>query len=429
MLLQALGVLIGVTVLAQAGYALYAHVRERRYALRLIHDRVERFRDAARVERQLNRRRVESAELSWTGYRKFEVQRKVIENRVGDVCSFYLVPHDRRPLPAYRPGQFLTFQLDLQSHRRQSLQAFAVDQLARRAEGSAVRCYSLSDAPDRERYRVTIKRIPNGLVSNFLHDEVQEGDILNIKAPSGGFILDPTDTRPIVLIGGGVGITPVLAMLNAVIASEATREVWFFAAFDNGDHQVQREHLDTIAKEHANVRVQYCYCKPLPEDHQRGGFLEERVSVDLLERLLPSNNYEFYICGPPPMMAALHEGLSAWGVPDADIRYEAFGPATVKKARASVAMMSAAASSSVTVTFAKSGKTCEVKGESPLLLDLAEKNGVVIDSGCRVGNCGTCLTALRSGEVTYVRDPDTMPEQGSCLACIAMPKTDVVLDA
>lgn len=429
MLLQVLGALIGVTVLAQAAYALYTTVHARSYATRLIHDRVARFQDAARVERQLNRRRLEAAGLSWTGYRKFEVQRKVVENATGDVCSFYLVPHDRRRLPPYQPGQFLTFQLDLPSHRRRSLQAFSVHRQTSKTDGTAVRCYSLSDAPDGVAYRVTIKRVPNGLVSNFFHDEVSEGDILNVKAPSGGFTLDPADTRPIVLIGGGVGITPVLAMLNAVIASGSSREVWLFAAFRGGPDIVQREHLDTIAREHANIRVRYCLSDPHPEDHERGGFLQERVGVDLLKRLLPSNNYVFYICGPPPMMSALHEGLSEWGVPDADIRYEAFGPATVKKARASVAMMSAAADTSVTVTFARSEKSCQVGNESPILLDLAEANGVVIDSGCRVGNCNTCLTAIRSGRVTYVRDPDTMPEEGSCLACIAMPASDLVLDA
>ena len=82
-----------------------------------------------------------------------------------------------------------------------------------------------------------------------------------------------------------------------------------------------------------------------------------------------------------------------------------------------------------TVTFSKAGKECKWTLDGPVLLELAEANGVMIDSGCRVGNCNTCLTAIKEGNVRYVREPDTMPEEGSCLTCIAVPNGDLVLDA
>ena len=438
MFLQTLGALIAGVVLAQVGYGLYSFIRQRRRSLQLLELRIDQATETARTEQLLNRQRIEQTELSWDGYRKFEVQRKVCEDRNGNVCSFYLVPHDDRPLPAFQAGQFLTFQFDIGSQLRQSLQGFVVDPL-RRQDDLVVRCYSLSDAPNPDHYRVTIKRLrppsdnpdaPAGIASTFLHQHIQEGDILNVKAPSGTFCIDLNQPRPVVLIGGGIGITPMLSMLNTLVGHGDKRETWIFYGVHNCDDQIQRDHLEVIAREHANVRLQLCFSDPKPmeilgTDYHHG----EHVSVNLLRRLLPSNNYEFYICGPPPMMAALFEGLSDWGVPETDIKYEAFGPATVKKARPSVAAISAIPADGLTVTFAKSGKVCRWTSDVPFLLELAEANGVAIDFGCRVGNCNTCLTAIREGEVTYVRHPDTMPEKGSCLTCIAMPKTNVVLDA
>ncbi len=131
---------------------------------------------------------------------------------------------------------------------------------------------------------------------------------------------------------------------------------------------------------------------------------------------------------PPPMMQAIFEDLREWGVPEADIKFEAFGPATVKKVGAKPSGEVSAVAAS-TVTFSKSGKSCQWTDEGMALLEMAEANGVVIDSGCRVGNCNTCLTAIKEGRVTYLREPDTMPEEGTCLTCIAVPSGDLVLDA
>jgi len=150
---------------------------------------------------------------------------KVVEAR--DVCSFYLAPHDGKPLPRFLPGQYLTFQL--------------------RPPGQAkpiVRCYSLSDRPGvPERYRVTIKRvaappdkkeIPPGVASNYFHDHLQVGDILDVKAPAGQFVLDLQATTPVVFLAGGVGVTPLLSMINALAEARSSREVWFSTACATG---------------------------------------------------------------------------------------------------------------------------------------------------------------------------------------------------
>jgi ferredoxin-NADP reductase len=362
--------------------------------------------------------------LGWNGFRKFEVAKKVYEG--GNICSFYLRPNDKKPLPPFQPGQFLTFRLQLPNDK----------------QPTTIRCYSLSDSPKPEYYRVSIKRNPPpregpgnlpASVSNFFHDHVKEGDILDVKAPGGGFYLDMTRHSPIVLIGGGVGLTPVLSMLNAVIDAGSQREVWFFYGVRNRDEHVMRDHLLSVAREHPNVKLNICYSDPTDKCvHGTDYHHAARVGADLFKKVLPSSNYDYYLCGPPPMMQSLHEGLMGWGVPEGNIHFEAFGPATVKRAAAATgtaAAPAAAAASQIKVTFAKSGKTVEWPADAGSLLEFAEANGIVMSCGCRAGNCGTCVTAVKGGEVAYLKQPGDKPEAGSCLTCISVPKVDLVLDA
>ena len=116
--------------------------------------------------------------------------------------------------------------------------------------------------------------------------------------------------------------------------------------------------------------------------------------------------------------------LKDWGVPTEDIHFEAFGPASIKKTAAPSLQ-----SDGIKVTFQKSNKTLNWTSEAGSLLEFAETNGVVIDAGCRAGNCGTCLTAVRSGEIDYLNEPGERPEPGSCLVCVGVPKSELVLDA
>ncbi len=361
----------------------------------------------------------ERTELSWNGFRKFEIAEKQPEAD-GSIFSFYLKPHDSRPLPPFRPGQFLTFRLHLPDETK-----------------PLIRCYSLSDSPKTDYYRVSIKKVPPprdkpelppGRSSSFFHDHLEKGDILDVKAPSGHFFLDTSVQTPIVLIGGGVGLTPVLSMLNAVVDSASKREVWFFLGVRNSIEHPMKEHLESLARENENLHLCICYSNPTENcvegrDYQHGG----HVGVDLMKERLKSNNYEFYFCGPPPMMNALDEQLKAWGVPDERINYEAFGPATVKRLKEP--QEPGSAQQAFTVTFTKSEKSVAWDPEVGSLLDFAEDQGIAIDSGCRAGNCGTCLTAIQSGEVEYVGTPGEMPERGSCLVCLSVPKSDLKLDA
>ena len=381
-----------------------------------LREKISQIADRRQFERQ-------RSELSWNGFRKFEVERKEIEAE--GVCSFYLQPHDRKALPPFEPGQFLTFQINHPDQPK-----------------PLIRCYSLSDSPNHPQYyRVTIKRVPSprdnpdvppGLSSNYFHDLVQAGDILDVKAPSGHFFLDTTKHAPVVLIGGGVGLTPVLSMLNAIVETGSKRETYFFYGVTNSSDHAMKNHLHKLSLEHENVHIHVCYSKPHTDDLVGEFFHHEgRVTVDLFKEILPTKNFEFYLCGPPPMMTSIVEGLEEWGVPEDRINFEAFGPASVKKAKREVAQAVEAENigAEINVTFARSGKTIAWSPVAGSILEFAEEQGVMIDSGCRAGNCGTCITAIKEGDVSYINEPGSPPEAGSCLTCISVPKGNLILDA
>lgn len=356
---------------------------------------------------------------AWAGLRNFRVERKVSEDAAQQICSFYLVPEDGKPLPEFLPGQFLTFKLN------------APDA----GVNAVIRCYSLSDAPQSSAYRVSIKRAPApagssfapGISSNYFHDHVAVGSVLQLRAPSGHFHIDRAQS-PVVLIGGGIGITPMLSMLNWSLNAQPGREVWLFYGVRHADELVMRAHLEALAAKHPNFHLHFC----LSDAQALGAYQHNsRVDVELLRRLLPLKPYHFYICGPTPMLASLVPGLEDWGVPDAHIHFEAFGPASIlrKKRPNSEVPLATQGTGAVMVHFAKSGKQLPWQPGMGSLLEFAEANGIAIDSGCRSGGCGTCQTTIQSGEVAYTQSPDCDPEPGSCLLCVCTPKTAVTLEA
>ncbi|MBK7765778.1 MAG: 2Fe-2S iron-sulfur cluster binding domain-containing protein [Sulfuritalea sp.] len=364
----------------------------------------------------------EPAAPAWQGFRSFRVERKVFEDILQSVCSFHLVPEDGQALPGFLPGQFLTFRFDVPT-----------------ANGSTeqiIRCYSLSDAPRAEGYRISVKRVlapagsglPPGRASGFLHDHVEVGSRLALRAPSGHFRIDRSDA-PVVLIGGGIGITPMLSMANWCLAEQPGREVWLFYGVRNSREMIMKPALEGLAAAHPNFNLRVCFSNPLPEDVAVRDYQHQsRVDLNVLRMQLPLKTYQFYICGPNPMMESLVPALEDWGVPDARIHFEAFGPASVKR-RSAAAVTGVADEAGIVVNFAKSGKVLSWRPASGSLLEFAEANGIAVDSGCRAGGCGSCQTTIQAGEVAYSQAPDFDPEPGSCLLCVCTPKSNVTLEA
>ncbi len=401
---------------------------------RSAHENAQRAREAQWLQERISQVQSDVASgdddsSMWSGWRKFEVARK--EPEPGQICSFYLEPHDgKKPLPLFKPGQYLTFQLNLPDQPK-----------------PLVRCYSLSDGIEDDHYRVSIKRVPPprdkpdvppGKGSNFFHDHVNEGDIIDVKAPGGHFFLDLNRDSPIVLIGGGIGITPVLSMLNTLVkVGSLTREVYFFVGVRNSRDHPFKEHMERLNAEHEKLHLHVCYSKPGEADVEGRDYQHAaRVSVDLFKEVLPSNNFNYYLCGPPPLMESVVPAIEEWGVPESHIHYEAFGPASVKKVAKTMDHLSpkeaedkASASGGLEVVFAKSGQTHKWNAVDGPLLDFAEAKQIHIDSGCRAGNCGTCVVAIKEGDVLYETDLGADLEEGSCLVCCCVPKSKLVLDA
>ncbi|HUK07273.1 MAG TPA: MOSC and FAD-binding oxidoreductase domain-containing protein [Stellaceae bacterium] len=353
---------------------------------------------------------------AWAGFKPFTLREKVREG--DDVSSFHLVPEDGQPLPSYLPGQYLTVRVAIPGLER-----------------PLVRSYSLSDASRNDYYRLTIKRIASrsedrqaasGLVSTYFHDRLTVGDRIEAKAPSGSFTIDVTQhDRPLVLIGGGIGLTPLISMVNSIVVAGSLRETWLLYGVRNDRDYIMRTHLEAVATIHQNIHLHIFYSRPSRE-MDGPGVHSGHIDLGAMQHLIPSNAYDFYVCGPPSMMASVTGDLEAWGVPADRVHTEAFGPAAIKQ---SVRGPETQPDCGTEVIFARSGVTVLwSRCESPLL-ELAEENSVAIDFGCRAGSCGTCVTRLLSGTVRYLHEPNAPLESGEILPCIAVPAEPVSLDA
>jgi ferredoxin-NADP reductase len=407
-------------VIGSIGYLIYIYSRtlqQNSYQLRISELRLKVLGERLGILRQ-ERQNNKSEVSAWNGFRKFEISRKVFENN--EICSVYLRPYDSKPLPSFLPGQYLTIEFEIPDPERPN-------ELIKK-----VRCYSLSESAKKDYYRISVKKVlanprdpesKPGLVSNYVHDKLEEGNIVNVRAAGGNFYLVTESKSPMVLIAGGIGITPVYSMLRALSENPSNREVWFFYGTRNKRERVFSEEILACKEVLPNLKVIFCCSNPDPDDVEDKDYdFKSRVNVDLLKQLLPSNNYHFYTCGPAIMMDDIRAGLMEWRVPSGHINDEAFlaAPKAINK-KAPVAAK---------ITFKKSGKTVSTEGGEASLLDLAEKEKINMPSGCRAGSCLTCMTVIREGEVDYGENsPSSQMESGCCLPCICTAKTDLVLDA
>lgn len=247
------------------------------------------------------RQQLEQQNGGWRDTRKFVVSRKQRESDV--ITSFYLKPSDGAAVPNYLPGQYLALVLKI--------------------GGDTVRRnYSLSDAPGQDYLRISVKREPDGVVSNYLHDAIHEGDILDVMPPCGEFVLDDSDA-PLLLIGGGVGVTPLLAMLKSGLAKG--RAVTFVQAARNSTHHGFRAEVAALAADNPSLRLVSIYDEALPADTPdfRG-----RIDVALLSDLVGSNTkaLQIYLLGPKPFMQSLYRDALTIGIEKSRINIEFFGP-------------------------------------------------------------------------------------------------------
>ncbi|WP_350025513.1 NO-inducible flavohemoprotein [Pseudomonas fulva] len=243
----------------------------------------------------------EEADGGWRGAREFRLARRVEESL--EIVSFYFAPVDGKPVLKAEPGQYIGVRLMIDGAEQR-------------------RNYSLSALCDGREYRISVKRESDGKVSNYLHDHLRVGDTLELFPPAGDFTLAASD-RPLVLISGGVGITPTLAMLEAALPTG--RPVHFIHCARNGQVHAFREWLDTQAAQHPQLKRFYCYAEADEAAHADAvGLLDQHLLGEWLPR---ERDVDAYFLGPKPFMAAVKRQLLALGVPEQQTRYEFFGPA------------------------------------------------------------------------------------------------------
>lgn len=352
--------------------------------------------------------------LAWEGEKPLRIADIVQETP--DIKSFYLVDTEGRSLPRYLPGQHLTVRVTLGNQ-------------------PAVRCYSLSGSHRGEYYRVTVRRLNEseltdettpGLVSGWLHDHAGIGMELSCGAPRGRFFLDPRDPRPVVLIGAGVGCTPIFAMLEATQAARWKRPVHAFLGFRDQQNRLFGDATRSLRQENPTLNLQTYFSQPLAGASHDETERQGRISIEALKRELPSNKFDFFLCGPPSMMQQLAPELLDWGVADDAIHYEAFGPSSITTIKPSETCDNSIGSA---VRFRPGQDPVVWDGEHRSLLDLAESAGVPIASGCRAGNCGMCRVRVIKGATRAVKRPGAPITDDECLACISVPDGPVVLEA
>jgi ferredoxin-NADP reductase len=380
--------------------------KKRRYA-------EERAEFCRRVESAARAARASKAISDWSGWRRFRVAAIVDEAR--DVKSFYFTPEDGRPLAPFGPGQYLTFRLPLEG------------------EAPLVRCYSLSDRPRQNYFRTTIKRItapadrlhlPPGRGSSYFHDAVQVGDLLDVRAPAGTFFIEPLSDEPIVLVGAGIGVTPLVSMLEAIVQAGRKRAIYVLFGFRNGTEHPFKERVAAIAADNPHIRLHVSYSAPTKSDVEFRDYNHHgRVTIERIREVLPSNNFQFYVCGPGSLMESLVPALWDWGVPESHVHFEAFGPASVRSTK------QREETQPCEVRFERSGRVATWDGSLTSLLEFGEAAGVKMPSGCRAGSCGECMMAILEGSITTVKEPGIPVPAGHCLTCISVPKGELVLDA
>ena len=351
--------------------------------------------------------------LAWRGFRPLEVM--AVKDETADVRSFELASTDDTPLPDARPGQHIVLRL------RPS------------ADAIVTRIYSLCGPPRSGTYQIGVKR-EGGAGSAFLHDRVRVGDRLDVSAPRGTFTLAAGEA-PIVLLSAGIGVTPLLGMLQAIAATGATREVWWIHSARDGAHHAFADRTGTLMATLSRGHVFRAYSQPGAGDELGRHYdVRGRISIGLLrERGLP-RDADFYLCGPQAYLEGVQADLKAWGVEPSQVHVEVFAPApplmpgVVSGGSGPPHVPSGPQGPGPLVTFARSSLSVRWSDRYASLLELAEACSVPVRWSCRTGVCHNCESGLIDGAVRYATDPLDPPPDGVVLICSSAPATDVALD-
>ncbi|KAJ5198584.1 uncharacterized protein N7498_007701 [Penicillium cinerascens] len=261
----------------------------------------------------------------WSDWREFKIADKVKES--DEITSFYLAPVDGKPLPAFRPGQYISVQVYVPELKY-----------------IQPRQYSLSDKPSPDYYRISVKKETGidttdpgaaaypGYVSNLLHDTFRKGDTIKVSHPRGDFFLPETEDNspnPIVLISAGVGLTPLTSILNTLTSTSTTRKMHFIHGARTSSARAFKDYISTLSSQYPNLQKTFFTSQPSSSEKEGEDYtFDGRVDLNKLDSkdlFLDNPGTEYYICGPEKFMTDMESSLQAQGVPAGRIKMELFG--------------------------------------------------------------------------------------------------------
>ena len=249
-----------------------------------------------------------SAPGGWNGWRNFRIESKHPESEI--ITSFVLRPEDGGPVLRHQPGQYLTFWIEMPGQH------------------PLKRNYSISSAPNGETYRISVKREPKGVASTWLHDLTEIGQILKVAPPAGEFFLNEESPRPVVLLSGGVGLTPMMSMLETIATRHPNKQTYYVHGTLNGSTHAMKDRIHALAEAYPNIKAATFYVEPRPEDHRGHDYDHEGlITMEWLQANTPLEEAGYYLCGPRPFLRVFVSGLALAGVRSNRIHYEFFGPA------------------------------------------------------------------------------------------------------
>jgi ferredoxin-NADP reductase len=352
----------------------------------------------------------ESRQRPWKGYRQFRVSE--ITTEADGVLGVTFKPQDGCELPDYLPGQHIEIKATI--------------------DGAVVRAYSLAGAAHvsmRKQYNIAVRRQERrdpdgrtfeGKMSGYISRQLKVGDLIELAVPSGKYLLPEASQQPIVLMAGGIGITPFMSLLES-LPDGSPMEISLFYSNRNSQTHAFRSRIVFHTARLPGLKVSNHYTSPLPSDILGRDFdSHDRITAAVVSEDLIARRARVYMCGPSGMMNAFAEGLIARCVPHFDIFRELFtapiGPL-------------ADDGKTYTVTFSRSHKTpIDWKSTKGPILNFAEGEGLSLPSGCRVGQCESCAVQIVSGCVRYLNEVES-DDPSVCLTCSAVPASNLILDA
>jgi ferredoxin-NADP reductase len=323
-----------------------------------------------------------------------------IRDETPSVRALELEPLDGQPLPGYAAGQYVTVSLPRHNGGRPLL-----------------RTYSLSSAGDTRRWRISVKREPSGEAGEVIHERLAVGETLSLGAPRGSFTL-PEDELPIVFVGAGIGITPLLAMLERLVRAGDTREIWWiYSARSAAEVPHARETQALLGQLGARTVVHYT------------GDAGRRMAAGELREVGVPIDAHFMLCGPDGFMEDMAAGLLSDGVEPRRIHRESFAPTRSGNDGRPAHVPDGPEGPGPAVSFARSGLTVAWDpARYTSLLELAEACDVPVTWSCRTGACHLCESAVIDGQVDYAPAPLDPPAEANALLCCSIPAGELALD-